>query len=314
MRKKSLPVLQIEIDIFSGRKNPKWVLTEQQTKEFFEFPQWQEMMVTDENAQNFDFGFNGFVVTKLSDQGTDIPWSFRLVNPYRPHYYLENLLTKLSQKEMVAREEWLIKTAGELESYEETISDLLKFIKKKIIPPTQSKDTLVKSKAPESATLCKTLDLSFLPNSWNNSKHTLKWNNCYNYATNCKNNTYAQPGHKEGYKTRLKSCSNVIVAAVADGMVLETKCKRSWSYYYIALAVAPGIDYHWYRQQIQTNNPPHNIMWGHKRGEGPVINFDASGKVIYNPQTCNRDYTKSGGANYFDFCGFYYWIPGVTVS
>lgn len=136
---KLLPSLQIEIDIFSGRPNPKWILSKQQTKKFLEFPQWHEMMVTEENVLNFNSGFNGFIITKLSNIGDDLPQRFHLVNTYRPHYHLDNVLTKLSQKEMVAREEWLIKTCEIPQEYDDLLPYLLKFIKKKLYNKTLMK-------------------------------------------------------------------------------------------------------------------------------------------------------------------------------
>jgi len=48
-------------------------------------------------------------------------------------------------------------------------------------------------------------------------------------------------------------------------------------------------DYHWYRQNL-------NGTWSHKKGRAKVSKVDAKGKVIHNPQECNRGiYTEFGG-------------------
>ena len=62
-----------------------------------------------------------------------------------------------------------------------------------------------------------------------------------------------------------------------------------------ALVIAPGKDYHWYRQ-----NP--NGSWSHKRGHTAVIKTDASGYIVSNPKICDRNY---GSLNYSTFVGFY---------
>ena len=59
--------------------------------------------------------------------------------------------------------------------------------------------------------------------------------------------------------------------------------------------VAPGVDYHWYRQ-----NP--DGTRSHKPGTQPVRDVDASNVVITNPMTADRNYPK---VNYSDWGGFF---------
>ena len=72
--------------------------------------------------------------------------------------------------------------------------------------------------------------------------------------------------------------------------------------YKVALVLDPGIDYHWYRQ-----NP--DGTWSHKQGQLMVKNIDASGNVIYDPYTADRDYTDICQTNYDVFLGFFYVTP-----
>jgi len=76
-------------------------------------------------------------------------------------------------------------------------------------------------------------------------------------------------------------------------------------YYLVALVMAPGVDYHWYRQDS-------NGMWSHKPGNTASTNIDASGLPITNPENANRDYSGSGGPNYSQFCGYFY-VPASGV-
>jgi hypothetical protein len=308
---KILPTLQIEVDIFSGRPNPKWVLTEQQTKEFLEFSQWQEMMVSEKNTKNFEFGFNGFIVTKLSDIGTDLPYSFHLVNTYRPHYHLDNVLTKLSENEMASREEWLLNTCETPQEYDETFPNLLNFIKKKIVPKEHNEKKISEKQTDELVERCPVAISSYIPKHWDPFPKIIAENNCYNYATNSISYTKAQPGRISGRHFTEYTCANVKKAAIFDGMVEIPYCNVNRTYYKIALVIAPGVDFHWYRLQNNGNVD----MWGHKRGAGDILDVDANNKLITDPENCSRNYNyNNGGPNYSDFCGYFYWPVRLQVE
>ena len=132
--------------------------------------------------------------------------------------------------------------------------------------------------------------------------------NCYCYALNfCTYSIYLidqQPGVK-GYSPYTSlTASSIIYATSEDILYLSNLLgiDSSSTYetpgtneYKVALVIDPSHDYHWYRQ-----NP--DGSWSHKPGHTEVINTDASGNVIYCPETCNRNY---GGVNYSVFCGYY---------
>lgn len=59
----------------------------------------------------------------------------------------------------------------------------------------------------------------------------------------------------------------------------------------------PDYDFHWYRQNSDGT-------WSHKRGGTQVINQDASGQLIYDPQICDRTYDN--GTDYDVFVGYFY--------
>jgi hypothetical protein len=68
----------------------------------------------------------------------------------------------------------------------------------------------------------------------------------------------------------------------------------------MALVVAPGADYHWYRQQ-------RGKFWGHKPGTGRARNYDNNNKVVRSPETCAR-------GEYTEFCGYFYAGRSVVIN
>lgn len=128
------------------------------------------------------------------------------------------------------------------------------------------------------------------PGKWNDNNGIQFNNNCYNYACNIQTNTYAQPGEASGNKYLSFGCVEVTNGAVSDGLTkqdCDQPCPNC--YHKVALVIAPGYDYHWYRQDD-------NDMWSHKPGDTPATNLDNAGKPISDPRTANR-------GPYTVFCG-----------
>jgi hypothetical protein len=118
-------------------------------------------------------------------------------------------------------------------------------------------------------------------------------NNCYNYATNYRTDTFAQPGLASGQMYPFPiSCAGVRPAAVRDDLIdnphADNHCPDEG--HLVALVVGPGFDFHWYRKG-------RNGLWTHKPGGTPVTNVDNSGAFITDPRTADRD-------GYTDFCTF----------
>lgn len=132
---------------------------------------------------------------------------------------------------------------------------------------------------------------AYEPAYWNSYNDILRNNNCYNYGNNKRTDTFAQPGRDSGQMASTMSCSAVTTAAVNDGVAQMPVGGCSNSETQIALVVAPGTDYHWYRKDS-------NGYWSHKPGGTPATNLDNSGNVITNPETADR-------GMYTDFCGYF---------
>ncbi len=147
----------------------------------------------------------------------------------------------------------------------------------------------------------------YSPQNWNDGGSrddgkTVQGNtNCYAYVCNVKGpfqGRYgAQPGEKAG--SPLTSANQITVPeirrrAIADGLSTVPLPNS----HKVFLVVDPGNDYHWYRLDS-------NGLWSHKPGSTKVTNLDASGRLITNPETADRNY---GAVNYTDNGG-YLWVP-----
>ena len=130
------------------------------------------------------------------------------------------------------------------------------------------------------------------PNKWNSDSKTLNCNNCYNYGCDKRTDDYAQPGYASGISI-FYSCSSVINGAKADGLQFlgKTESDCTGCTHKVALVVAPGQDFHWYRKDD-------NGRWSHKQSREPVRDTDESGNKIMNPETADRGV-------YTSFCGYF---------
>lgn len=146
------------------------------------------------------------------------------------------------------------------------------------------------------------------PTEWNDGGAVQFDNNCYNYACDIRTGTFAQPGEAAGYRRIDNSCYECTQGAQADGLIV-VDCDRACPFccHKVALVIAPGEDFHWYRQDKDGT-------WSHKPGHTSVVNTDASGNSISDPRTADRDYRRSGGPNYTQFCGCFAVCSCVTIA
>lgn len=152
-----------------------------------------------------------------------------------------------------------------------------------------------------------------------NSTTYKQYNNCYTYALSY----FVHP--KTGNKFRINgqnpgemAGSPITLSDLTDASTAKTKIEAaltkdfnyfggSWAeinasdqpregYFKVALVLSPGVDYHWYREIP-------NGQWGHKPSIDSARLTDASGYLIYQPQSSDRDFTPTY-PNYTDFIAF----------
>jgi len=138
------------------------------------------------------------------------------------------------------------------------------------------------------------------PAYWNNPTYQ-RCNNCYNYGCDIRTDTFAQPGYAHGISLSLANlnCTDVGNAAIADGLAPQPEKICKGCTHLVALVIAPGDDYHWYRLDD-------NGRWSHKPGGSPATDLDASGNQIADPETADRYYSGPDYTlDYNTFCTYY---------
>jgi hypothetical protein len=158
----------------------------------------------------------------------------------------------------------------------------------------------------------KTGGLPYEPEKWNDHGVIEYTTNCYAYALDLQKNPITgenfpefgsggfalQPGQLAGKTLTTLDPSTIVQYAEQDAAASSRTFKESgkntpvapgnWK---VALAIAPDVDYHFYRQNDDNT-------WSHKRGNLPATNLDFSGYVITNPENADRDI-------YTEFIGYY---------
>lgn len=151
---------------------------------------------------------------------------------------------------------------------------------------------------------------------WDLSQEQHNINNCYSYALDDKieigwRTDKLQPGEISDVKYDKKTCESIIKHVKEDytrrdiyeiGLNDPIECNR----YKIALVLSnnsDGFDYHFYRQDL-------NGLWSHKTGNNKISNVDASGNLIKDPKTADRNYNLTSKKDdddndYNIFCGYY---------
>ena len=230
-------------------------------------------------------GYRGLVVEQIGARNRKLPKTFRVVNGKLLGPDLAHRVSDKAFEDFVCGSTGLIKGIKPRE-------DFTKYLKKEFTRYRKFEETYDWGKVvwpPKKTCPCAPI---YEPAWWNDSGQRQLHNNCYNYATNYRTDTFAQPGRAAGAMYSALLCADVKTAAIADELI-EHKIKKIACPkvgHLVALVVAPGWDFHWYRLGT-------NMKWSHKPGGTQVTNLDNSGHLISDPRIADR------GA-YTNFCGF----------
>ena len=142
------------------------------------------------------------------------------------------------------------------------------------------------------------------PEVWNQDG-VIKTANCYAYAVDDPFGHYRKPspfqpgrvlplpGEAQSKDISALSVKEITKLAVGDGLIkAPDDAPEKAGYYLVALTIRPGVDFHWYRKDMDGT-------WSHKPGTTPVSKVDDSGKPITNPELADR-------GKYTDFGGYFY--------
>lgn len=270
----------VTLQVFSGRPNPVWELTENQVKELSDrLASIDKTTLMKPPGIIGGLGYRGFTIEAVREKYLE------------PEMYIHGGIIDFARFDLNLStdtpelEQWLLSTgANEIED------DIKLHINQKIAGKQAFSIA-------SGATLMAVPPYN--PGKWNNDPNIRRRNNCYNYANDKITNTFAQPGLGSGRVFSSIDCNDVGSAAQRDGQIPESSASSTPAQgHFIALVIWPGNDYHWYRLDS-------NAQWSHKPGQTPARNTDNSGQLISNPKNCDR-------GPYTVWCGYYHSIPANT--
>lgn len=276
---------RITIDIFSGRKNPVLQIKGREATQLYERLRPGRRLSAREISpvSPSTLGYRGLIVEQSGARG--LPKTFRIAGGDLLGAKLAHRATDEDVERFLARNKSLMrklrlgdKFPSFLLSEIERFRDTWEWCKRR--PPRWPYRER-----------CRCASL-YEPTWWNDNGQKQWNNNCYNYATNYRTDTFAQPGLAAGAEYTALSCASVRPAALADDLIdspaANNRCPKEG--HLVALVIAPGYDFHWYRKG-------RNGYWTHKPGGTPATNVDNSNHLIPDPRTANR-------GPYTDFCTF----------
>jgi hypothetical protein len=283
--------MRVTLDIYSGRENPSWDLSESDARQLVN--RLAGKTVAAVNEVEGVLGFRGYIISVADDadetaSAAGLPSDFRIGGTL-PQQFLSPEAAEpstLSPAEVEDAAQWLLTTAQQAVD-EEIVTIVQGAIRQEPQPQLE----------PAVAAACVIQNTPYNPGFWN-TPSVQPYNNCYNYAMNYRSNTFAQPGRISGHPNNIMQCANVATAANWDGCTATCSGPNK----NVALVIWPGRDYHWYRLHS-------NGFWGHKPGGTPARNTDNRGRVIQgalNPANCDR-------GNYTVFCGYRFSPTGMRV-
>jgi len=281
--------VRITIDMFSGRPNPVVELIGKEAQAALERLKPAESLSADEaeKAATPILGYRGLIVEQTGPKPTarDLPARFRVASGYFVEGGLAHRATDADF------ESFFFSAKGCLRKVKEA-RKLRSIIKREIERAAQIRDQIVIQPKPFPVKVVCVCGPLYEPTWWNDGGQKQLNNNCYNYATNYRSDTFAQPGRAAGAMYSSFSCASVLPASVKDQLEdvpgANNKCPPQG--HLVALVIAPNIDFHWFRKG-------RNRFWSHKPGSTAVTNVDNSGNFIADPRTANR-------GMYTDFCTF----------
>lgn len=321
-------MFEVELDVYSGVDNPRWVLDEKQESELLDrvVADPLQMSPTASSEVSFGLGYRGMILRQIKNDG---PWAraklsngLALPNEFR---------VGVKRMDQAKSTEWLLKTSEKAASgVDNEVNDVLREVASgglsvvlsdqvmhdpEVGEPSSSADTSTTNsdleRAPIALDKTDASDKSeILGSTWwacnsnyfcanasyfNLDAYRLR-NNCYCFAANHLANVR---GARPGRRARRPDVNpingqNIVQGLYADGW--RDGCQpRGLT---IACVIWPGRDYHFFR--LVTGGRA--WWWGHKPGATKAVYSDNSGRALANglsPRNCNR-------GPYTQFWGFFY--------
>lgn len=270
--------VEVELDVFSGRPNPRWTLTPPQRDELIDQLRAGAVPLLAVDAGEPRLGYRGFI---LHFEKAELELLGAPAKSGRSVRVRSGLHVDASR----VAEAWLLDTTPP-----------------EIVPDPAMEES---ERQIERGASLRSADLAGLDGSvvlaacevygtsstnfdfWNaDSFHRLN-NNCYNYGSNYRTNTFAQPGRRSGQQFTALTLDNIQAAAIRDGYSIPCNGLSI----VVALWIWPNVDYHFYRKTADVGG---QSRWCHKPGQTAATNRDNSGAIITAPANCDRGNYNTG--------------------
>lgn len=283
--------LRITIDIFSGRSNPVIELDEAESREMTDLIQSVDLSAAAEppapSTAPAPLGYRGLLIEHIGTD-TDAGLPRRLNVAGHPRDFDQRVETVRSEVE-----EFVFGPTRSIaeEKLSEDVATFCQQAREEAISAGARASVVSPNVFPFINWACQCAPI-YEPGWWNDGGQRQLLNNCYNYSTNYRTDTFAQPGRGAGALMTSVSCAGVKPLALLDGLEgafgVGYQCPGVG--HLVALVIAPGFDFHWYRKGW-------GGLWSHKIGPLPATDTDNDGNLIYDPRFAAR-------GPYTDFCGF----------
>lgn len=296
--------LKVTIDIFSGRPNPELIVSGTEAKKILDTisPSGKMKPINPRSVQPpSGLGYRGIIVEQLDKASKEHPARMQITHA---NVFGDENYSRLKGDEMEAIILERVKRFKNVPNRNE----FKKFLEFEMRRFRKDWEKYIKIPIPKWPPIifnpCQCAPDPDL--AWWNDAGTIQYNNnCYNYASNYRTNTFAQPGKASGQQyTSLSGCSvaagqrSAKDGAIADKLInlplADNKCPKKG--HLVALVIAPGWDFHWFRK-----GP--NGRWSHKPGGTQARITDNSNNLITDPRTADR-------GPYTQFCTFMQVIHG----
>ncbi|MFJ1654641.1 hypothetical protein ACIOC2_25385 [Streptomyces sp. NPDC088337] len=294
--------LRITFDMFSGRPNPVVEVAGPEAGELLARLAPGDLIDAAEQADpRPHLGYRGLVVEQAGEQAPFLPEVFRLVAGRLLGPGLRRWAADPEVEDYICSEQGpagqVLSSPAELDFLRDGLAAAR--TAEWWLPPPEDQDVLAVAGCPSAPAAA--------PEQWSDAKARSidckrmnpDWcrqctNNCYNYATNVRTDTFAQPGRGSGrtFTAIDCDCAHLSRYAFYDGLVYtpaaDNVCPSEGVL--VALVLEPGVDFHWYRMNSDG-------FWTHKAGVAPVSDLDDAGQKITDPRSCSR-------LKYSQFCSF----------
>jgi hypothetical protein len=313
-------MLEVELDIFSGMPNPRWILSSREERELTERVEADTSQLSDVTYPDepLGLGYRGFIVRSVkSDLGAWDSWRTTASARTVGAEFRVGVHATAREADSVAH--WLLTEPADRMG----LDDELRTVARRgpsVVPPEReeryppSPDLFGEPADVERGVTwhrpCPTTIYAANADIFN-APGTVEKNNCYCFASNhVANIRYALPGRRGGKPAASPTVDNIRGGLYADGWA--DNCQTNTLV--IAAIVWPGHDFHFYRLV----SPAPEWLWYHKAGGTPAVYLDGAGypirrqvtgggSVIWrHPQNCVKTPPDPVVPVYTEFVGWFY--------